>query len=276
MEAWTSRKELLSYVKSTLTSYGIKPRRRLGQSFTIDPHLIRDMVAYADVKPSDEVLEVGGGVGCLTKALAQRARRVITVEVDERLAKALRSLASSLGNVEVVEADFLDLEGQRVDKVVSTAPYSIASPLVLKLVRDFEFERAVLTFQREFAERLTAKPGTASYGRLTVMVALHADVKLLRHVSRWSFYPAPDVDSAVVEVELKKPPFEVDDELIKLIEELFTQRNRLALSVIKRKRPSANLSGLEELAGKRVRDLSLEELYRAYLHLRGGASGRGR
>ncbi|RLF13150.1 MAG: ribosomal RNA small subunit methyltransferase A [Thermoprotei archaeon] len=274
MEPWRSRRELLSFVRSALANYGIKPKRRLGQSFTVDPKLIKDLVAYADVRPSDEVLEVGGGLGCLTKALALKARKVVTVEVDPGLARALRDLTSSLGNVEVVEADFLELDGWRVDKVVSTAPYSIASLLVLKLVTDFSFEKAVLTFQREFAERLIARPGTTDYGRLTVVVSLFADVKLLRHVSRRSFYPTPDVDSAVVEVTLRKPPFEVDEGFLKLVEELFTQRNRLVLSVLKRLRPSFEPSCLSDLSNKRVRDLTLEDLRKIYLSLGGGRGVR--
>ncbi|RLF12706.1 MAG: ribosomal RNA small subunit methyltransferase A [Thermoprotei archaeon] len=272
MDSWRSRRELLSFVRSALANYGIKPKRRLGQSFTVDPKLIKDLVAYADVRPSDEVLEVGGGLGCLTKALALKARKVVTVEVDPGLARALRDSTSSLGNVEVVEADFLELDGRRVDKVVSTAPYSIASPLILKLVTDFSFEKAVLTFQREFAERLVAQPGMADYGRLTVVVSLFANVKLLRHVSRRSFYPTPEVDSAVVEVTLRRPPFEVDEGFLELVERLFTQRNRRVLSVLKRLRPNFEPSCLSDLSNKRVRDLTLEDLRRIYLSL---GEGRG-
>ncbi|MCX8204291.1 MAG: 16S rRNA (adenine(1518)-N(6)/adenine(1519)-N(6))-dimethyltransferase RsmA [Candidatus Nezhaarchaeota archaeon] len=268
MEAWRSRKELLNYVKSTLLRYGVRPRRKLGQSFTIDPLLIRNMVDYAEVGPSDEVLEVGGGVGCLTKALALKARRVITVEVDPRLAMVLRELAYELNNIEVIEGDFLDLEGMSVDKVVSTAPYSIASPLILKLVKDFRFKIAILTFQLEFAERLVAEPGSANYGRLTVATRAYADIKLLRCVSRRSFYPTPSVDSAIVEVRPRRGDFKVDDRFLKLIERLFSQRNKLALSVIKRISPEVELDRLSDLINKRVRDLSLEDLHRIYLCLR--------
>lgn len=272
MKSWRTRRELLSYVKFTLKQYGVKPRRSLGQSFTIDPFLIRNLLEYAEVGPRDEVLEIGGGVGCLTKALALKARKVVTVEVDRRLAQALRKLAVELGNVEVVEGDFLELEGWKVDKVVSTVPYSIASPLILKLVRDFKFEKAVLTFQKEFAERLVASPGSSNYGRLTVAVSAYAEVKVLRYVSRRSFYPTPDVDSAIVEVRLREPSFKVDDDFLKLVEKLFAQRNKLALSLVRKIKPDLDVGGLEDLFGKRVRDLSLEDIHRIYarLHLGGG------
>jgi len=270
MEAWRSRKELLSYVKSTLKQYGVRPRKKLGQSFTIDPILIRNLLEYAEVGPNDEVLEIGGGVGCLTKALALKARRVVTVEIDHRLAQALRHLASKLSNIEVVEGDFLKLEGRRVDKVVSTVPYSIASPLILKLMRHYTFERAVLTFQREFAERLIASPGSTNYGRLTVMVSAYANVKILRYVSRKSFYPMPDVDSAVVEIRPREPCFKIDDEFLRLIEKLFTQRNKLVLSLLKKLKPNLDVNGLRGFVGKRVRDLNLEDFHRIYVCLRGG------
>lgn len=275
MEAWNSRKDLLDYVKSTLARYGVRPKRRLGQSFTIDPFLIRDMVNYAEVGPSDEVLEIGGGVGCLTKALALRAKKVITVEVDPRLAMALRELSSQLSNIEVIEGDFLDMRGMAIDKVVSTVPYSIASPLLLKLIRDFKFKVAVLTFQLEFAERLVAEPGSDSYGRLTVSVRAYADVRLLRYVSRRSFYPVPSVDSALLEIRLKENGTKVENGFLKLVGRLFSQRNRLTLSVLKRLSPGTELRELSDLANKRIRDLSLEDLRRIYTCLGAAVSERG-
>lgn len=267
IEAWKSKRELLSYVKSTLQRYGIRPKKRLGQSFTIDPLLISDLVKYAEVGRNDEVLEIGGGVGCLTRALASRAKRVISVEVDPRLAMALRELTSEFSNIEVIEGDFLDMEGMSVDKVVSTVPYSIASPLLLKLIRDFRFKVAILTFQLEFAERLVAEPGSANYGRLTVITKAYADVRLLRYVNRRCFYPTPNVDSAVVEVRPRERCFKVDESFLKLVEKLFSQRNKLALSVIKRLNPNARVNELSDLAHKRVRDLNLEDLRRIHLCL---------
>ncbi|MEM4699367.1 MAG: 16S rRNA (adenine(1518)-N(6)/adenine(1519)-N(6))-dimethyltransferase RsmA [Candidatus Nezhaarchaeales archaeon] len=256
-----------------LQRYGVRPRRRLGQSFTVDPFLINDLIRYAEVGPSDEVLEIGGGIGCLTRALAYRAKKVISIEVDPKLAMALRELASDLNNVEVIEGDFLEMKGMNIDKVVSTAPYSIASPLILKLVKDFKFKVAILTFQLEFAKRLVAEPGSADYGRLTVVTRAYADVKLLRYVSRRSFYPTPNVDSAVVEVRPRERCFEVNESFLRLVERLFSQRNKLALSVIKRIDPRANLSKLGDLANKRVRDLNLEDLYRIYLCLGAARDG---
>ncbi|PCN49981.1 hypothetical protein B6U99_06830 [Candidatus Geothermarchaeota archaeon ex4572_27] len=141
------RDELVSYVKGLLRRYGVRPSRRLGQTFTVDPDLLRDMAGYAELSREDVVLEVGAGLGCLTRLLAERAGRVIAVEVDRRLVNALRDELSAYSNVEVVEGDFLEMDGFKVDKVVSTVPYSIASPLTFKLLRDVEFKLAVLAYR---------------------------------------------------------------------------------------------------------------------------------
>ena len=272
-----TRNELLRYTKHILAKYEVKPKKKLGQSFTIDPSLLLDLVAYADIQPTDLVLEVGAGVGCLTRLLAEKARKVIAIEVDSRLVKALREVFKENSNVEVVEGDFLKMYGLKADKVVSTVPYSIASPFTFKLLKEVDFKQAILTFQKEFAERLIAKPGSRDYGRLTVTTSYYADVKLLRFVSRRCFYPVPDVDSAIVEVKRRdKPPFRVNEEsFMKLVKILFSQRNRIALSVLKRAFPNLNETDLPiSLASKRVRELTMDDLYKAYKAVY-GAHGHG-
>lgn len=278
MMSWPPpRDELVSYVKGLLRRYGVRPSRRLGQTFTVDPDLLRDMAGYAELSREDVVLEVGAGLGCLTRLLAERAGRVIAVEVDRRLVNALRDELSAYSNVEVVEGDFLEMDGFKVDKVVSTVPYSIASPLTFKLLRDVEFKLAVLAYQREFAERLVARPGSRDYGRLTVAVSLYAEARIARYVHRSSFYPAPDVDSAIVLMRPRptRPPIGDYDRFDSLLRLLFSQRNKLLMGVLRRAAERGLIPRVEEaslggLANRRVRDLSLDDLCAVYRAVYGG------
>lgn len=198
-----------------------------------DRALLQRMISHADVNGEDVVLEVGAGLGYLTQLLSQRCRRVVAVEIDPTLMKILREQFDNVKNVELVEGDVLRVSILPFNKVVSTPPYSISSPLLFWLL-DKPFECAVLTFQKEFAERLAAPIGSKDYGRLTVSTYYRADVELLEYVPRKTFYPPPDVDSVVVRLKPKPPPLKVKDEqaFSELIQTLFTQRNKKVRNAI--------------------------------------------
>jgi 16S rRNA (adenine1518-N6/adenine1519-N6)-dimethyltransferase len=210
------REELLSIFER----YSLRPRKKLSQSFLVDERIIQKEVEYAE-PDGKEVLEIGAGVGFLTRALAERAGKVIAVEKDARLVKLLRdSLPKS---VEIIEADFLKYEIKRAQVIVSNVPYSISSPLTFKIA-DMDFERAVLCFQEEFARRMVAKPGTSDYSRLSVMSQLSFELQLLQKIPRNCFLPVPKVDSAII---LLKPKKEKPDETLKkLVNILFQHRNK--------------------------------------------------
>jgi len=219
---------LLAETKRILRLFNIRPRKKLGQNFVVSRRLIEDLISFSSLSNHDVVLEIGAGIGSLTLALADVARKVFAVEVDSRLVKVLKWRLKDYDNVEVIQADALAIEFPVVDKIVSNLPFSISSPLTFKLIEEPKFRFAVLTYQKEFAERLVAKPGTHQYGRLTVAVGLFAEVDLLRYVSRNCFYPPPDVDAAVVKLTPKKleSPSEVEEFLLELLKWLFSQRNR--------------------------------------------------
>lgn len=194
----------------------------------IDSALLERMISYASVKKDDIVLEVGAGLGFLTQLLSSACKKVIAVEIDSKLVKILRSELRSLDNVAIIEGDVLSVSVPQFDKLVSTPPYSISSPLLFWLL-ERKFNCAVLTFQKEFAERLTASVGTKDYGRLTVNTYYRAEAELLDYVSRSLFYPPPDVDSMIVRLKPReKPPFPVEDEEVffQLVRTLFNQRNK--------------------------------------------------
>jgi 16S rRNA (adenine1518-N6/adenine1519-N6)-dimethyltransferase len=217
----------------------------------------------------DTVLEVGAGFGFLTRLLAERCRKVVAVEVDPKLVQALREQLAGLENVELVEGDILKTSLPSFDKVVSTPPYSISSPLLFKLLEQ-SFKLAVLTFQQEFAARLAAPVGSKEYSRLTVATYYKADVELLECVPRTAFFPSPDVDSTIVRLKPKKePPFHVNDEaeFFELLKTVFTQRNKKLRNAVlnhllKKRMTKAKAQELADsltFHDKRVRDLAPED-----------------
>ncbi|MEM2935632.1 MAG: 16S rRNA (adenine(1518)-N(6)/adenine(1519)-N(6))-dimethyltransferase RsmA [Candidatus Bathyarchaeia archaeon] len=219
--------DLLQETKHLLHLYRILPKKRLGQNFAIDSTLLREMVSYASVGKEDVVLEIGAGLGFLTRLLSQKCKRVVAVEVDSKLTRVLRKQTADLPNVDLIEGDILKVQVPPFNKVVSTPPYSISSPLLFWLLKR-KSDCAVLTFQEEFARRLAAPVGSKDYGRLTVTTYYLADVELLDPVPRDKFFPPPDVDSLIVRLKPREPPFTVKDKeaFFELVQVLFTQRKR--------------------------------------------------
>ena len=234
----------------------------------VDAALLQRMMSYASINEEDVVLEVGAGLGFLTKLLSSECKKVVAVEIDPKLTKILREQLHGLQNVDLIEGDILTLSVPPFNKMVSTPPYSISSPLLFWLL-ERKFDRAVLTFQKEFAERLAASVGSKDYGRLTVTTYYRAEVELLDPVPRNMFYPPPDVDSMVVHLRPREPPFQVEDEetFLELVRILFTQRNKKVRNAIipflhKRGIKGKNAVGLADsllFHDKRVRGLAPED-----------------
>jgi 16S rRNA (adenine1518-N6/adenine1519-N6)-dimethyltransferase len=191
------------------------PSKRLGQHFLVRPHIIREIVDRARFRKSDRILEVGPGQGALTLSLAGAVSHVVAVEKDARLTRWLEKRLRERGitNVTLVNQDILRCDmgavmGPGVGKfhVVGNLPYHISSPFLEKLVEDRErLSRAVLMFQLELAKRLIASPGEKAYGALTLLVRYHAEASPLLGVARTAFYPRPQVDAMVVELDFRRP-----------------------------------------------------------------------
>lgn len=205
------KKSLLKTTILLLRKHGIHPNKRKGQTFIIDENIIDRQISYADLDSKDVVLEIGSGLGSLTCALAEKAREVITIEADRQFTGVLDEVLSNYDNVRVIFGDALKLDLPKVDKIISNIPYNISSHLTFKIL-DMKFEKAILMYQLEFAKRMTAAVGSKDYGRLTVGVYYRAQANILEEVPKASFYPMPDVDSAMVELLPKEPPFNVQDE----------------------------------------------------------------
>ncbi len=224
---------LLNTAKHLLRTRRCFPKKRLGQNFMIDEDLLRLMVSYASLNKNDVVLEIGPGLGFLTRLISQKCKRVIAVEVDPRLTTILRTELEDLDNVKLVEGDVLKVPLPDFNKVVSNPPFCVSSPILFWLL-ERNLDCAVLTFQKEFARRLVAVVGSKEYGRLTVMIYYRADVELLDHVSKDLYYPSPEVDSYIVRLRPRLPPFAVEDEqaFSQVVRTLFTQRNKKVRNAI--------------------------------------------
>ena len=229
-------RDLRRYAIYLLKKYDIKPKRSLGQTFLVNAQVINRIVECANLSKNDTVLEIGGGLGFLTKRLGERAGKVITIEIDKKLVEAMKEVLDGIDNVEIMHGDALKVELPKVNKVVSNLPYSISTQITFKLLRDVPFQLAVLTYQKEVAQRILATPGNEDYGRLTIMVQLHANVERILYIPRYYFYPIPKVDSVTLRIKRKRA--ELSEEEVQLFEEivreLFTQRNKLWKKVLKR------------------------------------------
>jgi 16S rRNA (adenine1518-N6/adenine1519-N6)-dimethyltransferase len=213
-------------LESLLRRHRVTLKHRLGQNFLIDPSL-RDRIAQAaGAKMEDDVLEVGGGVGTLTIALATHARRVVAVEFDRDLIPALREVVAGLGNVEIVQGDILrvDVGG---DIVAGNIPYNLTGALIRTLLdKPVRPRRLSLVVQKEVAERWT----TATAASLaTIAVQVFAEARILFSVPAVSFEPPPRVDSALVVLEVRpKPAVDVDDfdAFFRFVESVFQFRRK--------------------------------------------------
>jgi len=195
-----------------LEDHGIHPRRSLGQHFLVEPNIVRRIVEVAGVGPGSEVLEIGAGVGTLTRGLAAAGAAVTAIEIDERLRPVLAEVLSGVPGVTVVfgDATRLDLApilGDRQWVVVANLPYNVGTPLVLDLLRGTpQVVRLVVMLQREAVERMAAEPGTKAYGLPSVVARLYAEVRVALRVAPTVFVPRPKVESAVAVLERRVPP----------------------------------------------------------------------
>lgn len=226
--------------RSVLAAHGLRPRKQLGQNFLSQPAVAEMIVARAGLDADERVLEIGAGLGALTVPLARVARSVIAVERDAHLTPLLREELArrSVENVRIIEMDALDLDLPDVARreggplsVFGNLPYNISSQIVIKLIdARRHIRRAVLMFQRELAQRLTAAPGGRDYGRITALLAYCATVQRLAQVSASHFFPVPKVDSVVLEISFHGPPVDhpPHDEarLFRLISAAFGQRRK--------------------------------------------------
>ena len=251
---------LLEETKLLLRRHRIFPKKRLGQHFTIEPSIFQRLADYASLGKDDVILDVGAGLGFLTRFLAEKCGKVLAVELDARLVKVLREQLKGLANVKIVEGDVLKTPLPPFNKVVSIPPYNISSALIQWLFKR-NFECAVMVLQKEFANRLVAPIGSEDYGWLTVLTYYHFDAELLDDVPKWFFYPQPEIDSVIVRLKPRPmSPFRLRDQVFfeKLVRTLFTQRNKKVRNVVQQFTEKKCADQLP-FRDRRVRELAPED-----------------
>lgn len=264
--------QLLTETQKILKKYNIKPRKRMGQNFLIDSDVLDKQIVYADLQATDIVLEIGAGIGTLTRRLADHAKKIIAVEKDPRLLEILKEQCAQYDNVKIIHDDILQVDIPPFTKVVSNIPYSISSPLTFKLLT-YSFDFAIITYQLDFAKRLTAKVGSSEYSRLSVTVYYRAKVNILDRISKDAFYPTPKVNSALVKITPHPPPFQIEDEILffEVVRAIFNRKNRkvktmLSIFLDKQKISISRKQILQELTQelpfleKRGREMLPEEI----------------
>lgn len=223
---------------------GVRPTKQWGQNFVVDANTVRRIVRAGEVTADDVVVEVGPGLGSLTLALLEQARRVVAIEVDPRLAEALPETMATMApgraaDLEVVPADALrvtDLPGPPPTALVANLPYNVSVPVVLHLLETFpSIERVLVMVQLEVAERLAAAPGSKTYGVPSVKAAWYGDVSLAGTVSRSIFWPVPNVDSGLVRLTRREPPASEAsrEEVFACIDAAFAQRRKTLRAALK-------------------------------------------
>ena len=253
-------------IKALMERHGLRFSKGLGQNFLIEPSVPR-RIAEAGCEGGEEgvaVLEVGPGVGCLTSELAQRAERVLAVELDRGLLPVLAETLAGCPNAEVVQGDALKTDlaallrekcpGMRY-RVCANLPYNVTTPLLAKFIDAGIFEQITVMIQREVALRLAAAPGTADYGAFSVYLGWHCEAERLFDVPPECFMPRPKVGSAVIRLDrFEKPPVEVKDEnqMFRIIRASFNQRRKTLANGL---RNSAELDFTKEKIEKAIETL---------------------
>ena len=248
----TKRAKKSKNSQSIDTAKGITFRKCHGQHILRNPSVIKAIIDKSGIAPTDTVLEIGPGTGVLTESLLAAAKKVICIEIDERMVSELRKKFQKYilqKKLQIIQGNCLHVDFPYFDRCVANVPYNISSGIVFKLLQggpkfhkpteaaSRRFKCAVLMFQKEFAQRLVAKPGDAAYSRLSVNTQLLANVSHLMKVGRKSFVPPPKVDSSVVRIDPKRTVPDISlaewDELMKV---LFNRKNKKVSSVLRKKK----------------------------------------
>ena len=228
-----------------LRKYDLKFEKKFGQNFLIDAHVIGRMIEGAQITREDTVIEIGPGIGTLTQFLAQSARRVISVEIDNKLIPVLGETLSEFDNTEVINADVMKLDIAQLlsdrgitgpVKVVANLPYYITTPIIMGLLEGgYPFKSITVMIQKEVARRIQAGPGTKDYGALSLAAGFYAKPYIVANVPANCFMPRPNVDSAVIRLTLydEKPVQPKDEKLMfALIKAAFAQRRKTLANAV--------------------------------------------
>ncbi|MRR08488.1 ribosomal RNA small subunit methyltransferase A [bacterium] len=250
------------------------PKKRFGQHFLTSPAAVEKIIAAAELGGGDTVLEIGPGRGVLTGLLAERAGRLVAVEVDRQLARALQESFRDDPKVAVVEQDFLmtDIDALLPGRftVVANLPYYITVPIIERLLdRKQRIDRIIVMVQKEMAARMAAGPGSGDYGSLSVFIQYHVAVEKLFDVPPGAFFPPPKVTSSVIRLTPRTPLFDPEDApgFFEFVKRLFQTRRKMLRATLR----NLGYHGIDDAAlrtgidlSRRPETLGMQELFRLY------------
>ena len=257
-----------SEIKELLSRHGFRFSKSMGQNFLIDDSVPRRIVQMSGIDKTCGVLEIGPGIGALTVRLGENAGKVVSIELDKTLPPLLAESLAGIDNVEIITGDVMktDVEALAREKlagytpcVCANLPYNITTPVLTKLMESGIFETITVMIQKEVAERITARPGTADYGSFTVYANYHAVPEILFEVPPSCFMPQPKVTSAVIKLTKREKPECVTDEKLffKVVRASFAQRRKTMVNGLSAAFPLSK----EELCGI-LRECGLDERVR--------------
>lgn len=250
-----------------LQKYQFNFAKKFGQNFLIDTHVLEKIIKTAEVSKDDFVLEIGPGIGTMTQYLAEAAREVVAVEIDDKLIPILEDTLSQYSNVSVLHEDILKVDikqlakehnGDKPIKVVANLPYYITTPIIMGLFEsNVPIDSITVMVQKEVADRMQVGPGTKDYGALSLAVQYYSEPYLAANVPANCFMPRPNVGSAVIRLKRhQRPPVEVIDEslMFRLIRASFNQRRKTLVNGLNN---SAEINIPKELIVNAVENLGL-------------------
>lgn len=272
-----------SRTQQILKKHGFTFKKSLGQNFLIDQNILNKIVSAAQLTEQSGVLEIGPGIGALTQRLAEHARKVAAVEIDQRLIPILSELFADQDHVAIIHGDILQIDVKQLISeqfadcasvhVVANLPYYITTPILLKLLEErHALSNIVVMIQKEVAERMAADPGGKEYGSLSIAVQYYCEPELVTLVPHTVFIPRPNVDSAVIRLKVRsEPPVSVKDEVhfFRVVKAAFAHRRKTIynnLSSFTGKQNKERLSAALLAAGvdpsRRAETVSIEEFAR--------------
>ena len=258
--------------KAVLDMFGFSFAKKYGQNFLIDGNIVSNIVKNAGITKEDTVLEIGPGIGTMTQVLCEQAKNVIAVEIDKRLIDVLTFTLRDYDNVTVINSDILKCNIEELCrqyssngrlKVVANLPYYITTPIIMELLEknnNSVIESITVMIQKEVAERLGAEPGNKDYGAITLSINYYSDANIVMTVPASCFMPRPNVDSAVIRMDIyDKPPVATKDEvkMFKVIKAAFSQRRKTLVNSV-----SSSSDIAKETILKSLNEMGLSESVR--------------
>lgn len=232
----------MTTIRKILRDHGIRPLKRLGQSFLEDINIINKIISISNIQEDDTVVEIGAGVGIMTELIAEKVRKVIALDIDPRMVGILRERLAGYHQVDVIKGDVLQYDFSSVGyellsrktKVIGNIPYNISSQILFHLLAYRQhISSMILMFQKELADRLIASPGTKEYGIPTVLVSMYTECFREMVIPRSCFYPEPKVTSAVMKIIIReKPLMDLNDHdfFVKIVKIAFSKRRKTLLN----------------------------------------------